>query len=137
MLNLKVNDPAVIAEVGYEFTVEMPDGTQTDAKIKVRGGLSKTVMNYGRKMFAEKQARDKQKKRNRSYDENDIDLTELEASAVKAAVVRIISWSGLGVEEGKELAFNQENAEMLMKDYPFIREQVIQNSEDLSNFRFG
>ena len=134
MLNLSARNPATVSEVGYEFTVEMPDGTLTDAKIKVRGGMSKAVTQYGRKMFAEAQAKEKMLKRQGK--EDTLNLEQLEEAACKSAVIRIISWSGLGIEEGKELPLTPENAEMIMKEYPFIREQVIKNSEDLSNFRF-
>lgn len=134
MLDLSKNNPADVAEAGYEFQLELPDGTPTDALIKVRGVMSKTVRDYGRKMVQEMQMKEKMaRKRGKEVDEPSIE--ELEDMASKAAAIRVIGWKNIG-EEGKEIPFTREAAEDLMKRFPFIREQVIAASDDVTNFRF-
>lgn len=134
MLDLSKQNPADVAEAGYEFTVEMPDGTPTDAKIKVRGVMSKTVKDYSRKVFREMQMKEKMaRKRGKEVDEPTIE--ELEELAAETAANRVISWVGIG-ENGKEIPFSKEAAVDVFKRFAFIREQVMQASEDISNFRF-
>lgn len=135
MLDLVKNDPATIAEAGYEFTVTLPDGKSTDAKVKVRGENSKTVREYGRRIFQERQMQAQMAKR-RGKDPEDLTLAEAEELAVNGAVTRIISWSGIG-EGGKEVPFTPENAKRILKEYPFIRDQVMEASNDITNFPHG
>lgn len=134
MLDLQKNDPSVIAEAGFEFTVVLPDGTETDAKIKVRGNASPVVRNYAKKVFNEMQSRAQYAKR-RGKEPEEITIEEAEKMAAKNAAIRVISWSGVG-EGGKELVFSVEEAERVFLKYPFIREQVMEESENLKNFRF-
>lgn len=134
MLDLKISNPADVAEAGYVVKIELPDGTPTDAEVKVRGVASKIVRDYSRKMFQEMQMKEKMaKRRQKEVDEPTIE--ELEEMAAKAAAVRVISWKNIG-EDGKEIPFSKENAEDVLKRFPFIREQVLSASDDLSNFRF-
>lgn len=134
MLDLSKTNPADKAEEGYEFTVTLPDGTETDAKIKVRGSASKTVKDYGRQMYREMQIKEEQARR-RGKPLEQPTLEELEEKAAASAAIRVISWKGLG-EDGTEIPFSKENAERLFKKYPFIRDQVIEASDDVMNFRF-
>ena len=53
--------------------------------------------------------------------------------AVDRAYVRIISWRGIQ-EDGVALEFNRENAERILKDHPWIREAIMEASEELLNF---
>lgn len=133
MLDLSKNDPAKVAEAGYEFTVVMPDGTETDAKITVRGQFSPAVKAYGRKMYAEYNMRVQAAKR-RGKEVEDLTLEEAEDLAVKSAAVRVIGWKGLG-EGDKEIAFSKDECERILKAYPFIREQVMKESDEITNFR--
>lgn len=133
MLDLVANNPSTIAEAGYEFNVVLPDGTATDAKIKVRGENSKKVRDYGRRIFQERQMQ-MQAARRRGKEPDDLTLAEAEEMAVAGAVVRVMSWTGIG-EAGKEIPFTEENAARVLKDYPFIREQVMEASTDITNFR--
>lgn len=120
------------AESGYEFQVKLPNGEATDFYIKVRGTGSPKVKAYGRKVFAQMQARDQQaRKKNR--DPEPITLDEAEEMAVDSAVIRIIDWRGLA-EDGKEVKFSEENARRIMKELDWVRSQVLEESELVSNF---
>lgn len=132
MLDLTKNNPADKAEAGFEFTVVLPDGTETDAKIKVRGNNSPVVKAFGRKTFKEYQMREQRSKRTGKEDE--LSLDEAEEFAARAAAVRVIGWSGIA-EEGKEIVFSKEEAERIFLNYPFIREQVMEESNNILNFR--
>jgi hypothetical protein len=133
MLDLSKNNPAEIAEAGFEFNIVLPDGTETDAKIKVRGRNSPVVKAHARKVFKELQMKE-QAARRRGKEAEDLSLEEAEELAVRNAVVRIISWSGIA-EDGKEIAFSKEEAERILTKYTFIREQVMEESDNILNFR--
>lgn len=134
MLDLAKNNPALIAEDGYEFNVVLPDGSQSEAKIKVRGSSSKIVRDHGRQMFREMQVKEEQARR-RGKPVDQPSLEELEEKAATAAALRVISWSKIG-EDGVEIPFSRENAERLFAKYPFLRDQVIEESDNILNFRF-
>lgn len=135
MFDLSKNNPSEIAELGYEFTVALPDGTLTEAKIKVRGINSSVVKNYSRKIINEMKIKEQAAKR-RGREVEEMTIEEMEEQYAKASAVRIIDWSGIG-EEGKEIKFSKEEAERLMLKYPFIREQVMEESDNILNFRHG
>lgn len=135
MLDLKATNPATVAESGYEFKVVLPDGTQTDAKIKVRGEASPVVRAFGRKIYQEQQMRDKIAKR-KGNNADDQSIEDLEEIASRAAAVRIISWTGL-TEGGVPVQYSKENAERIMSEYPYLRELVLGESNDVLNFRLG
>lgn len=135
-LNLTKNNLAEKAEVGFEFEVVMPGTNEPlGAFIKVRGKESKVVVGYARRKYNEMQVREKEARRKGK--EYEMTLDEIEESTIENAVNRIISWRG--VEEGedknvKEVPFTKENAERILRDYPWIREQVLEQSSDLLNF---
>lgn len=133
MLDLKKNDPAKAAEVGYTFNVVLPDGTETDAKITVRGSNSAVVKNHSRRIYQEFKQREQQAKR-RGRDPEELTLDEAEKLAAEAASIRVIDWVGIA-EDGKEIKFSQAEAERVFKEYPFIREQVMTESDNVFNFR--
>ena len=135
MFDLSKNNPADIAETGYEFALALPDGTLTEAKIKVRGLNSPVVKNYSRKIINEMKIKEQAAKR-RGREVEDMSIEEMEEQYSKAAAVRVIDWSGIG-DEGKEIKFSKEEAERLMLKYPFIREQVMEESDNILNFRHG
>lgn len=132
--DLVKNNLSTIAEAGYEFEITLPgSGEGTGAFVTVRGSESKTVKAYQRKKFAEYQMRQKTA-RKRGRDEDDLSLEEAEELAVEAAVGRIISWKGFE-ESGKEVLFSQENATRILTEHSWIREQVMEASNDLLNFQ--
>lgn len=132
MLDLVKSDPAKVAEAGFEFNVVLPDGTETDALIKVRGKNSKKVQMFSRTLFQELNIRSEANIRRGKKDNLSID--ESEELACRVAANRIISWKGLG-KDGVEVSFSEDNAESVLKEYPFLREQVMEESDNLMNFR--
>lgn len=133
MLDLSKNDPSKVAEAGFEFNVVLPDGTETDATIKVRGKNSKKVVAFSRGLAQELTQRDQANIRRGKKSEMSIE--EAEDLAVRIAANRVISWKGLG-KDGVEVPFSEDNAETILKEYPFLREQVMEESDNLLNFRF-
>lgn len=130
--DLKKQNPADIAEVGYEFEVVTPAGEKTGIKIKVRGEQSPTVRNHGRKVYQEMKMKEQQAKRKgREYE---LDLDEAEEMSVEAAVVRTISWDGV-VEDGKAVKFSKEEAKRVFTEYEWIRTQVLEQSNNIFNFQ--
>jgi hypothetical protein len=132
MLDLSKQDPAKAAEVGFEFNIVLPDGTETDGKVKVRGKNSKIVQQFNRKLLQEMKTAEQAARRRGK----DVDMTpeEAEELACRIAANRIISWSGVG-KDGKEITFDPVLAEDILKEYPFLREQVMLESDNLLNFR--
>lgn len=129
--DLKQNNPVAQAETGFEFEVQLPDGSNTSFFIKVRGDQSPTVKNHGRKVYNEMKMKEQMAKRKgKDYD---IGLDEAEDMGVEAAVVRIIDWKGL-TEDGKKVDFNKENATRVLKENDWIRAQVMEQSGNVFNF---
>ena len=133
-LDLSQNNFTEIAEEGYEFELLLP-GTQepTGAFIKVRGDQSKTVKAFNRKKFNEFKIKEQQAKR-RGKEVDELSLEEAEELAVESAVVRIISWRGIE-NAGESVPFTKENATEILTAHSWIREQVIEESSQILNFR--
>lgn len=134
MLDLAKKDPAKVAEVGYEFTVVLPDGSETDAKVTVRGAQSATVKNHARKVYQEMKVRSDQAER-RGKKAEELTLEDLEQMNAENAAMRIICWTNVA-ENGEEVPFTKENAVRVMKTYPFLSEQVLEASNNVFNFPF-
>jgi hypothetical protein len=133
MFDLTKNDLSVAAEAGYEFELTLPTGEPTGAFVTVRGEQSPAVKAYGRKMFNIYQQKQKMAKR-KGKDTDDIDLDEAEDMQIETALVRMIGWKGLA--EGKTaVEFNPENAKRILRQHPWIREEVMEQSSNLHNFR--
>ncbi len=131
-LNLNVLNVSEVSEAGIEFELVHPaTGEGLDAWIKVRGEKSRTVQNHARKVVTEMQKREKVAKGKGK--DNDLSIEELESLAIDRAIVRIISWRGIQ-EDGQDIPFTRENAEKVLKEHPWIREAVMEESEDLNEF---
>jgi hypothetical protein len=131
--DLSKNNFAEKAESGYEFELLIPEiQEKTGAFIKVRGADSPKVKAHGRRKFQEMQMKEQQAKR-KGKEVDPITLDEAEEMAIESALVRIISWKGFE-EEGKELPFNEENARKVLTEHSWIREQVLNESNQLTNF---
>lgn len=130
-LNLTTKNLSEIAEVGYEFELKLPgSGGNTGAFIKVRGAQSKAAKAYGRKKLNELEIRRKKGK-------GDITFDEAEDFAVETAISRIIGWRGIEEGTGKnvvEVAFSPENADRVLREHPWIQEQVMEESNNIDNF---
>ena len=131
-LNLSVLNVSEVSESGIEIEFVHPaTGEGLDAWVRVRGKDSRTVQNHARKVVNDMQKREKiAKGKNKDAD---MSIEELEMLAVERAVVRIISWRGIE-EDGQPVPFTVENATRVLKDNPWIREQVLENSDDLTGF---
>ena len=70
----------------------------------------------------------------RTGKDEELSLEEAEEFAARAAAVRVIGWSGIA-EDGKEVVFSKDEAERIFLAYPFIREQVMEESNNILNFR--
>ena len=131
-LNLSVLNVSEVSESGIDIELVHPaTGEGLDAWVRVRGKDSRTVQNHARKIVNDMQKREKiAKGKNKDAD---MSIEELEMLAVERAVVRIISWRGIE-EDGQPVPFTVENATRILKDNPWIREQVLENSDDLTGF---
>ena len=131
-LNLSVLNVSEVSESGIDIELVHPaTGEGLDAWVRVRGKDSRTVQNHARKIVNDMQKREKIA-RGKNKDA-DMSIEELEMLAVERAVVRIISWRGIE-EDGQPVPFTVENATRILKDNPWIREQVLENSDDLTGF---
>lgn len=133
MADLAKLDPAKTAEVGYEFNLLDPyDGTETDIKIKVRGANSPKVRAHGRQMYRQIQTMEKSAKARQKVFE--LSLEEAEEMGIKTAAIRVISWTGL-TENGKDVPCTEDEVIRILTAYPFIKEQVMAESDNVANFR--
>ena len=64
----------------------------------------------------------------------DLSLDEAEELAVEAALVRLVGWEGI-TESGKEVKFSKEKAQEILTQHQFIREAIMQESADITNFQ--
>lgn len=132
-LNLDIKDVSKAAEAGYEFELILPTGEATEAFVTVRGQLSPKVKAYSRKRIQEYQMRLSMAKK-RGKEVEDMTFEEIEEMQVDGAIVRIISWRGIE-EGGVEVPFTEENAKRILSKHTWIRDQIMQESDDLLNFR--
>jgi hypothetical protein len=58
---------------------------------------------------------------------------ELEAGTIELLAECTVGWSPITIK-GEDVPFSLENAKMLYKDYPWIREQVDDAMDDRANF---
>lgn len=121
---------AAQAAVGYDLELVHPaTGEKLGGVITIRGDESREVQNYNRKRFQELQKRERMNKSKST----DYTISEIEDISVEAAIVRVIGWKNIK-KDGLELEFNKENAEMVFRDFPWIRSQVMEAASDLSLF---
>lgn len=120
------------AEAGYTFNLILPTGEDSGAKLTILGELSQTVKNYSRKKVKEFQLQQQTAKRKGK--DVDPSIEELEEMAVEGALVRLVGWEGI-TEKGKEVLFSKEKAKEILTTHPWIREAIIDESGDVTNFR--
>lgn len=135
-LNLNKTNLKAQAEEGYEFELLLPEVREpTGGFITVRGNMSEAVQAFARKKYRENEIKEEMfKRRNPSKEYPKMTLEEAEEFSIDMAVNRIIGWRGIELEEGVELAFNEENVRKVLKDHAWIRVQVIEQSDDVANF---
>jgi len=121
------------AEAGFTFELKLPTGEASGAKLTVIGDMSPTVKQYSRKKFSEYQMKQSLAKR-KGRDLDEMSLDEAEELAVEAAMVRLVDWKGIQ-EAGKEVAFSKEKAKEVLTQHSWIREAVMAEAADLTNFQ--
>lgn len=135
--NLNKNDLVQQAEDGYEFELTHPDTNEgLGGFITVRGARSKTIENFNRKKMneylREEQAQKaKGKQQHKTYE-------DLEETLVARAVLSVISWREFNeTVDGKEvpIPFSKERATELFTAQPWMRDQVLEASNDSEKFR--
>lgn len=131
--DLSKNDLSKLSEAGYEFELTLPEvRTPTGAFVTVRGVNSPAVKAFSRKKFAEMQMQEQiAKRKNREVEL--MSFEETEDLAAEIALVRLISWKGIE-EDGKELKFSPEAAKRVLKEHSWIRDQILEESDNISNF---
>ena len=135
MFDLVKQDFGKASEVGYTFNLKLPTGSDSGAKLTIIGDMSPTVKAYQRKKFQEYQTKVAiAKRKGRQHELDEIDLDEAEEIAIEAALVRLVGWEGLG-ENGKSVEFSKEKAAEVLKAHPWIREAVMQEAQDITNFQ--
>jgi hypothetical protein len=134
MLDLKKTNLAESAELGHEFELLLPESQdKTGGFITVRGRMSPVVRNHAKRKYTEFMQREAQAKR-KGKEVEPMSIDEAEDSAIDNAIVRIIGWRGIG-KDGVELPFNKENAEAVLREHTWIRDQVMDESDNLLNFQ--
>ena len=119
------------AEAGYTFNLKLPNGADSGAKLTVLGDMSPAVKLYQRKKGQEYLQRQAVLKRKGKEDE--IDLDNLEEQAIEACLVRLIGWDGIE-EAGKPVAFSKEAARDKLLKEDWVRQQILDEAADVSNF---
>lgn len=135
MLNLQKTNLAAQAEDGFEFELLLPESKEkTGGFVKVRGRMSPVVRNHAKRKYSEFAQKEQMAKR-KGKDLDPMTIDEAEEAAIENTLVRIIDWRGIGLEEGVELPFNKENAEKVLREHTWIRDQIMEESDNLLNFQ--
>ena len=130
--DIKLTNLSEKAEAGYEFEVKLPDGSPTDFYITVRGNQSPKIKKFSKDLFNKLQMKELQAKRKGKADQP-VDLDEAEQTLVDSAVARIITWKGLE-EGGKVVEPTHDNIVRIMTELDWVRKQVLDESDNDSNF---
>lgn len=131
--DIVTQDFSKAAELGYEFELKLPTGAGSGAFLTIIGDQSPAVKTYQRRKFQEYQQKAAIAKR-KGRDLEDISLDEAEELAVEAALVRLVGWKGI-TESGKEVKFSKEKAQEILSQHSFIREAIMQEASDITNFQ--
>lgn len=136
--NINKTNPREEAEVGTEFELVHPvSGKPLDGFIKVRGAISSVVEDFGIKQYEERELKKKLSKSKKKVETEDdtLSIKELLDLSFKNAAVRVISWRGIELgAPGVETPCTPENVEKLLKEQPWVRQQIIDASDSVGNF---
>ena len=130
--DIKLTNHSEKAEAGYEFEVQLPDGSSTDFYITVRGNQSPKIKKFSKDLFNKLQIKELQAKR-KGKAEQPIDLDEAEQTLIESAAARVITWKGLE-DDGKVVEPTPENITRIMADLDWVRKQVLDESDNDANF---
>lgn len=122
------------ASLGYEFELVVPEvADPTGILLTVRGDKATEVQAFAKKMYNQMQAKEAMAKRKGKTVEP-MSLEEAEDYAVEAAMVRLIGWKNFKNDKKEELAYSKENAEMVLRQAPWIRDAILEEAQNLGNF---
>lgn len=121
------------SETPFEFEViDENSGKGTGVFISVLGSHSKTVQSYVTKTLNGKRRAEALKAAKGS--KKDIDFTPVEDDidfSIELAAIRVVAWRGI------EEPFSYDNALLLCRTNPIIKQQIIDASDDVKNFTKG
>jgi hypothetical protein len=135
LFDLSKNNFSIKAEAGYEFELVSPETFEgMGVFITVRGDHSPKVKAFIRRKHQEYQQKEAVAARKRIPVEPTT-IEQAEEFAVESAVIRTISWRGMG-DKGVEIPFSKEKAEEIYSTdgYEWIREAILEESSNLRNF---
>jgi len=124
---------AQASEDGYTFEPTYP-GTQQGigANITVRGPRSQVVREHARIKLQQAQARDVAARRRGKPEP--LSLDEVEDSMIELATIYTMGWAGIESAPGQSLPFSEQAARDLYRAHPWLRDQVIEEAQELGNF---
>lgn len=117
-----------VADNGVMFTLLHPiTRAETDIKIKIHGSDSKIYRDAQR---ANQNKRIKGMQKNRNFH---MTADEIEIEALNMLALCTTGWENME-KDGKKVPFSPENAKLIYKENPWIREQIEEAIGDRSNF---
>ncbi|MGL5077743.1 MAG: hypothetical protein ACRDBG_18220 [Waterburya sp.] len=120
----------------FTFNLVLPTGEISKAEITVRADSHPKVKEVSRNLILEsEQRRATQKRRGKKPEDalTEEDLDYLEEAGLKRAVSRVASMKGVS-EGGKEVGEDEQLIAKVLKTYPWIVEQIGEQSNDAGNF---
>lgn len=121
------------SETPYEFeVVDDNNGKGTGIFLSVLGSHSKTVTDFVAKTLNAQRRAAALKARKR--DNKDTDFTPVEDDidfSIELAAMRLVAWRGITEP------FSKENALILCRTNPVIKQQIVEASDDVKNFTKG
>ena len=132
IFNFTKNSLGKFAEAGVPVPLIMPDGTDTGGVIMVRGDQSPICKAHARNAFQERQMRENVLI-GKGQKVPPLTLEELEEMTMEAAVVSVISWEGIALNDDTETAFSQAAARQLFEEDHY-KNLVLEASRDASRF---
>lgn len=109
------------------MTVYRADGQSTVLKLHVLGKFATAVEKSNAKFYQkfQKQAEQEKRKGNKPVS---ISYEEAKREDLEATMARVVGW------EGVEEAFSEEGLRQLLTDNPYIKTDIVEFSDDLTNF---
>lgn len=124
--DLDAHDVRPMSQTGVEMTLLDPAGKATGVKLVVRGTDS---AEYQDTLKAHVKRAVDRAPRKPTDEEKEAEFWELNATL-------LAGWSGL-FSGGKEFAYSPANAARLIREHPYIFEQVLRFSRERANFLRG
>lgn len=125
-------DTAKATQNTFRFEILHPVTMEgTGAFIDVYGAESDGVKRFANAQLRKMQKQEFENSRSRKPKFKELD--ELQEVALESALVRVADWENIEWE-GKSLEFTEENARKILTACPWLREQIVEHSDNLGNF---